>query len=68
MFDSREMATLLAALLFWKEEMMPHGREAMRPYLEQLGIESIEPLSANEIDRLSARLGERCRQAAGGHL
>ena len=56
MFDPRELATILAALLFWKEEMCPHPPEVMRPYFESLELAPPEPLSAAEIARLSARL------------
>ena len=56
MFTTRELATVIAALLFWREEMCPHGREVMRPYLASLELEHVEPLSADEIERLSQRL------------
>ena len=56
MFTTREPATLLAALLFWREEMCPHGREIMRPYFASLELEHVEPLSADDLERLSERL------------
>lgn len=46
---SRELAAIRAALLFWQEEMCPHGAALMRPYLEPAGV---EPLAAAEIDSL----------------
>jgi hypothetical protein len=55
-FTARELATLLAALLYWKEELCPHGPDIMRPYLACLELAHLEPLAAGEIDRLSARL------------
>ena len=54
--SSRELATLLAALLYWQEEMCPHGREIMRPYFETLELQQFEPLSAEEIREVSRRL------------
>lgn len=56
MLHPREAATVLAALLFWQEEMCPHDPAVMRPYFETLGLAGIEPLSADEINELSARL------------
>jgi hypothetical protein len=61
MLDVRETATILAALLYWREEMCPHGREVMRPYLETLGLPHVEPLSAEQIERLSERLQAHLR-------
>jgi hypothetical protein len=52
----REIATILAALLFWREEMCPHDPAIMQPYFETVGMPSIEPLSADEIVVLSERL------------
>jgi hypothetical protein len=34
MLDARETTTILAALLYWREEMCPHGREVMQPYFD----------------------------------
>jgi len=45
----RELATVQAALQYWKEEMCPHGANAMRPYLEP---RQVEPLTATEIEEL----------------
>lgn len=59
MFTQRETATLLAALLYWREEMVPHGRTIMRPYFTAIGMARAKPLSGVEIDKLSERLRER---------
>ena len=56
MFTIRELATLLAALQFWQEEMSHHGRWIMRPYLNDVGCERVTPLNRSELARLSARL------------
>lgn len=52
----RELVTLSAALLFWSEEMLPHGRRIMRPYFRRFRRVRLTPLHRREIDRLSARL------------
>jgi hypothetical protein len=49
----REIATILAALLFWREEMCPHDSAITQPYFETVGLPSIAPLSADEIVLLS---------------
>jgi len=56
MFTKQETATILAALLFWREEMCPHGAKIMRPYFKAIGLSRAKPLSAAEIERLSKRL------------
>ena len=56
MFTLRELATILAALRFWQEEMCPHGHGIMRPYFEAVEMPGVVPLSAEELDRLSERL------------
>lgn len=53
MLTWRELATLRAALLFWKEEMCPHGEQSMQPYFDG---PAVEPLSASEVDQLRAQL------------
>ena len=53
MLTLRELATLRAALLFWKEEMCPHGEQVMQPYFDGLTVES---LSAIEVEQLRSRL------------
>ena len=56
MFNQRETATLLAALLYWREEILPHGRAIMRPYYAAIGKPRCKPLTAAEIDALARRL------------
>ena len=56
MLSDREAATVCAALLYWQEEMCPHGHSIMLPYFESLGLEQLEPLSAAEILQLISRL------------
>ncbi len=56
MYTKRETATILAALLFWREELCPHGVRIMRPYFKSVGMPRVKPLSADEIKILSARL------------
>ena len=56
MFNTQELATLLAALQFWKEEIVTNGNETARPYLDHVGMVGIEPLSMKDVKRLSRRL------------
>jgi hypothetical protein len=56
MFDTRELATILAALLFWSEEISPSGNDTARHYLKSVKMTGVEPLTVVEIRRLSARL------------
>ncbi len=56
MYTKRETATILAALLYWREELSPHGPKIMRPYFKAVGLPRVRPLSADEIIKLSARL------------
>ena len=56
MLTKRETATMLAALLYWREEMCPHGLSIMRPYFKSIGQPRVKPLSAREIAALSKRL------------
>ena len=56
MLDARELATLLAALLFWQEEIAPHEPQIAQPYLASVGFPNTPPLSAAEIDRLAEKL------------
>lgn len=51
----RELATLAAATLFWREEMLPHGRRIMAPYFRQIGAATIVPLNRRELERLATR-------------
>ena len=54
--SSREISTLLAALLYWEEEMLPHDRRIMRPYFRQIGKPRARPLNRAEQSRLQRRL------------
>lgn len=56
MFETRELATVLAALLFWSEEITPGGRALAASYLRRVKLGRVEPLDAAEIRLLSARL------------
>ena len=56
MLSSRERATVLAALQFWRQEMFPHGRAVMQPYFADFGLEKVKPLNLKEIGRLMDRL------------
>ncbi len=56
MYTKRETATILAALLYSREEICPHGPKIMRPYFKAVGLPRAKPLSADEIVKLSARL------------
>jgi hypothetical protein len=56
MLTAREVATILAALLYWQEEMCPHDPAVMRPYFETLKLSEFEPLTSKEIDKVSAKL------------
>lgn len=56
MFYTRELATILAALLFWSEEISPSRNDTARHYLKSVKMTGIEPLTVREIRRVSARL------------
>ena len=56
MITLRELATLLAALAFWKDEITQSGDFSAGPYLKTVGMDGVQPLSAAEIDQLSAKL------------
>ena len=60
MLTPRHLATIRAALLYWQEEMCPHGSEVMQPYFE---MEQREPLSREEIAQLRAGLEQSLRYA-----
>ena len=53
MLTWRELATLRAALLFWKEEMSPHDEQTMQPYFDG---SAVEPLSTSEVEQMRAQL------------
>ena len=52
MLTQRQLATLRAALQFWREEICPHGEVAARPYLE---TSAIAPLTSDEVNELRDR-------------
>ena len=56
MITLRELATTLAALVYWREEITQSGNRSARPYLKAVGMTDVKPLTAEEIERLSARL------------
>ena len=56
MLTLRELATTLAALIFWKEEITQNGHRVARPYLKSAGMTGVKPLTGDEIERLSDRL------------
>lgn len=56
MITLRELATLLAALAFWKDEITQSGDFSAQPYLKTVGMDGVQPLTATEIDQLSAKL------------
>lgn len=56
MFSARELATILAALHFWREEISPHERDLAQHYLKAVGMAEVEPLTVEEIEQLSVRL------------
>jgi len=56
MYTKREMAAILAALLYWREELAPHGVNIMRPYFKAVGLPRTRPLSVDETIKLSKRL------------
>ena len=56
MITLRELATLLAALAYWKDEITQSGDFFARPYLKTVGMGGVQPLNANEIDQLAAKL------------
>jgi len=49
MLQERELATIRAALQFWREEIVPHGEELARPYFD---VDQVVPLSDPEIQDL----------------
>lgn len=58
----REARTLLAALTFWREEMLPHGRRIMRFYFRSHKSRPVMPLNRRELDRLDRRLQSELRR------
>ncbi len=56
MLTLRELATALAAIAFWKDEICQSGDFSARPYLKLVGMSDIRSLTAGELDQLSAKL------------
>jgi len=56
MLSQREIGTLLATILYWTEEMLPHGRRIMQPYFKDVGLQHLTPLNRRELIRLADRL------------
>ena len=65
MLTVRETATIVAALIYWREEMCPHGRAIMGPYFLTAGCDQFTPLNRTEIARLSARLKTHLKSLDG---
>jgi hypothetical protein len=53
MFADRELATVLAALRLWQQQMSTLGSEGQQSFPQLVGM---QPLSAGEIDRLCERI------------
>jgi len=53
---TRELATLLAALMYWRDEITQSGNQSASPYFNSIEMPDIKPLTADEIERLSAKL------------
>ena len=49
MLTQRQVATLRAALLFWQEEMCPHGSEVMRPYMDAVNNTLLNSVEITEL-------------------
>lgn len=60
MHNSDDVATLRAALLYWLEEICPHGAAAIRPYLDP---PDARILSAEEVADLRESLRVHVRYA-----
>ena len=60
MLGPSEIETMRAALLYWQQEICPHGETAAKPYFEE---SEARPLSASEIDTLRQTLASRVRYA-----
>lgn len=67
MFADRQLATLLAALWYWREEMCLQQLEVQRPYFECQGLSRFAPLRESEVwelaQLLTSQLTEPPRQA-----
>lgn len=56
MLTPRQTATVLAALLYWREEMSRQSPAIQRPYFRHFRLVRIKPLDAGEIEQLCRRL------------
>jgi hypothetical protein len=56
MLTTGELATILAALTFWSEEIISNGNDFARPYLESVDMAGLEPLTTDDTERPSERL------------
>lgn len=56
MFTDRQLATLLAALWYWREEMCSQHAEIQRPYFACQGLAHWKPLSSREVLKLARLL------------
>lgn len=65
MLTARETATVLAALTYWQEEMLPHSRIIMRPYFRSVGCDTFTPLNRVEVADLSSRLRTHLKSLDG---
>lgn len=52
MLTKRDLATVRAALLYWREEIAIHEPEVALPYLED---RSLRPLECDEVEQLRGR-------------
>lgn len=60
MHDPDEVATIRAALLYWQQEICPHGAPAVRQYLDPPGV---RVLSTDEVAALRESLRFNVRYA-----
>ena len=56
MFNRRETATILASLLYWREEMARQKPAIQRPYFKEVGLPKTRPLTPDAIAKLTRRL------------
>lgn len=56
MLTDRQLATLLCALLYWREEMSGQELEIQQPYFACQGLEHFAPLTAPEVQELAQLL------------
>lgn len=62
MFTRQELATLAAALRFWRDEMLPHEPALVAPYFEG---SNFEPLPDDRVDSLIEQLGRLATEGPG---